>query len=84
MMQLWEPACYKDIKSLPDRKEWEESAREELQSLFDNGTYEIIDISELPTGAIIHGNKLIFSVKTDQDGNYTQGKTVKKSGETDL
>eukprot|EP00121_Abeoforma_whisleri_P012841 Awhi_evm1s11853 len=59
------PKKLTDIEILPDRIEWMEAV---LQSLWDNNTYRIVKVSDLPKVSILLSTKYIFDIKRDENG----------------
>ena len=57
------PDNYEKATTGPDKAEWGQSIKSELNSLEDNGTYEDQDPTTLPKGAKVIGCKWVFKVK---------------------
>ena len=49
-----------------DRNKWKEAMASEMQSLKENGVYELV---EIPKGKKVVKSKWVFKVKTDSEGN---------------
>ena len=64
-----EPASYQEAISSPDSDRWLKSMKSEMQSMYDNQVWTLID---LPSGLKTIGCKWVFKKKIDMDGNvYT-------------
>ena len=61
-----EPASYQEAISSPDSDRWLESMKSEMQSMYDNQVWTLIDP---PNGLKTIGCKWVFKKKTDIDGN---------------
>ena len=68
MLELSEPSTYKQAVTGPDSKKWLEAMRSEMDSMFENQVWDLID---LPDGVKPIGSKWIFKLKTDTDGNIS-------------
>ena len=68
MLEHGEPATYKQAATGPDSKKWLEVMRSEMDSMFENQVWDLID---LPEGVKPIGSKWIFKIKTDKDGNVS-------------
>ena len=60
------PLTYDDIKTRPDKKQWELAIKDELDSLRANNTWTIVP---KPLNKNIVSCKWIFTIKTDVQGN---------------
>jgi transposase InsO family protein len=63
-----EPLSIKDMMKKPDSKEWLKAMESEMQSMYDNKVWTLVD---LPDGVKPVENKWIFKRKVDIDGNLT-------------
>ncbi|KAJ9547589.1 hypothetical protein OSB04_020132 [Centaurea solstitialis] len=64
-----EPSNYKETMAGPEAAKWKETMESEIQSIYDNYVWELVDHTP---GRTTVGNKWIFKNKTDMDGNvYT-------------
>ena len=61
-----EPASYKQAMTSPDSAKWQEAMKYEMDSMFENQVWDLVD---LPAGYTPIGCKWIFKIKTDKDGN---------------
>ena len=61
-----EPASYQEAISSPDSDRWLEAMKFEMQSMYDNQVWTLIDP---PNGLKTIGCKWVFKKKTDMDGN---------------
>lgn len=68
-----EPRSFKEaMKQEPkERQKWWEAALSEIQSLVENGTFELV---ELPRGAKAIGSRWVFKVKRNADGSIERYK----------
>ncbi|KIO08044.1 hypothetical protein M404DRAFT_78898, partial [Pisolithus tinctorius Marx 270] len=66
-----EPSSLAEARRHPDWPRWEEGIREELDTLKEAGTWELVD---LPSGANIVGSKWVFRAKKDAAGNVVRYK----------
>ena len=53
----------------PQREQWLEALRKEMQLLKDHGTYVLVDRKSLPPGTPIVSSKIAWRLKLDKDGN---------------
>ena len=60
------PKCFQEIKSRPDRAEWEKAIKDELDSLRENQTWVLVD---RPKDKNIIDCKWVFAIKPDEFGN---------------
>ena len=58
-----EPTSYQEAINSPDSKKWLEAMKSEMQSMYDNQVWTLID----PTDGL--KRKWVFKKKTDMDGN---------------
>lgn len=65
------PESYQEIKGHSDRIQWEKAINEELKSLNENKTWEIIP---MPKNKNIVDCKWVLTVKNDSNGNLTRYK----------
>ena len=64
-----EPTTYQEAMDSPDYEKWLEAMKSEMQSMYDNQVWTLIDPHE---GLKTIGCKWVFKRKTDMDGNvYT-------------
>ncbi|KAJ4744919.1 Transposon Ty1-NL2 Gag-Pol polyprotein [Rhynchospora pubera] len=68
VMENDEPLTIDDMKRKPDSKEWLKAMESEMQSMYDNKVWTLVD---LPNGVKPVENKWIFKRKVDMDGNLT-------------
>ena len=66
-----EPASLAEAKRRPDWPNWEQALAEELTTLHEAGTWEIV---EPPPGVNIVGSKWVFKAKKDAEGNVARKK----------
>ena len=66
-----EPASLAEAKRHPDWPDWEQALAEELTTLHEAGTWEIV---ELLPGVNIVGSKWVFKAKKDAEGNVAHKK----------
>ena len=65
LIDLDEPANYKEAMAGPEAAKWQEAMKSEIQSMYDNQVWNLVD----PTpGQRTVGCKWIFKKKTDMDG----------------
>lgn len=65
------PLTYDIAVSCPEAKYWSEAMKEEMSALQKNSTWTLVD---LPKGRHPIGNKWVYTLKTDKDGNITKYK----------
>ena len=63
-----EPQTIKEVYERPDRLQWEEAMKEEIEKLIRRGTWKIVP---KPEGVNIIGSKWVFHLKKDANGNLT-------------
>jgi Reverse transcriptase (RNA-dependent DNA polymerase) len=63
-----DPLTYMEAMVRPDSVEWLGAIRPEIQSMYDNQVWNLVD---LPEGAHPIENKWVFKRKLDVDGNLT-------------
>jgi Reverse transcriptase (RNA-dependent DNA polymerase) len=61
-----EPRTYRQSQSLPDAKQWQEAAEDELKAHAENGTWEIV---KLPPGQKAIGSRWFMKIKRLADGS---------------
>ena len=61
-----EPTSYQEAMQDPDSHKWLEAMKAEMQSMYDNQVWNLIDP---PEGSKTIGCKWVFKKKTDMDGN---------------
>ena len=66
LMDHDEPASYQETISSPDSKKWLEAMKSEMQSMYANKVWTLIDP---PNGLKTIGCKWVFKKNTDMDGN---------------
>jgi hypothetical protein len=68
-----EPHTYEEAMRRPEeeRKRWHKAALDEIQSLVDNGTFELV---QLPPGRRPIGSRWVFKVKKNADGSIERYK----------
>ena len=66
-----EPTTYHEAITRVDGKHWQAAADDEMKSLTDTGTYELV---ELPSGRKLVDCKWVFKVKTNADGEIERYK----------
>ena len=62
---------YSEAMASPDAAKWREAMNSELESLIENGVFEMVSN---PRRKKMIGTKLVFRIKTDQDGNLDKYK----------
>ena len=63
-----EPQTIKEVYERPDRLQWEEAMKEEIEKLIRRSTWKIVP---KPEGVNIVGSKWVFRLKKDVNGNVT-------------
>ena len=63
-----EPQSIKEVYERPDRLQWEEAMKEEIEKLIKRKTWKIVP---KPKGVNIVGSKWVFRLKKDANGNVT-------------
>ncbi|CAN0846213.1 Retrovirus-related Pol polyprotein from transposon TNT 1-94 [Linum grandiflorum] len=58
-----EPECYQEAMSHEDKGEWNKAMQEEMKSLHDNHTYDLV---KLPKGKRSLKNKWVYKLKTEE------------------
>jgi hypothetical protein len=66
-----EPCTFKQAMDLPDAEMWKKACEDEINSLVENGTWEIVP---LPTGKKAIGSKWVFKIKRHSDGSVERYK----------
>jgi hypothetical protein len=66
-----EPRNLTEAKGRPDWSSWEKAIQEELKTLRDAGTWEVV---EMPKGVNVVGSKWVFRAKKDAAGNVVRYK----------
>ncbi|KAG8472968.1 hypothetical protein CXB51_034877 [Gossypium anomalum] len=61
-----EPRTYQEVVASPDSKKWLEAMRSEMDSMYENQVWTLVDP---PEGVKPIGCKWVFKKKTDMDGN---------------
>ena len=61
-----EPTSYQEAINSPDSEKWLEAMKSEMQSMYDNQVWTLIDPND---GLKTIGCKWVFKKKTDMDGN---------------
>ncbi|GJR53533.1 putative RNA-directed DNA polymerase [Tanacetum coccineum] len=64
LIDLNEPANYKEAMACPEAAKWKEAMKSEIQSMYDNQVWNLVDTTP---GLKIVGCKWIFKKKTDMD-----------------
>ena len=62
------PQTIKEVYKRPDKLQWEEAMKEEMEKLIRRGPWRIIP---KPEGVNIVGSKWVFQLKKDANGNFT-------------
>ncbi|GJW09833.1 FAR1-related sequence 5-like protein [Tanacetum coccineum] len=65
LIDLNEPANYKEAMACPEAAKWKEAMKSEIQSMYNNQVWNLVDTTP---GLKIVGCKWIFKKKTDMDG----------------
>ena len=60
------PNSYVDAMSSPEQSEWKNAMNEEITSLKENDTFELV---KPPVGHPVVGGRWVFALKTDQNGD---------------
>ena len=63
-----DPLTYEEAMERKDSKSWQEAMESEIQSMYDNQVWNLVD---LPEGKKIVRNKWVFKRKIDMNGNIT-------------
>ena len=66
LVNLEEPASYKEAMASPEAAKWKEAMESEIQSMYDNKVWDLVD--QTPNRKTV-GCKWIFKKKIDMDGN---------------
>ena len=66
IMDQSEPTSYQEAINCPDSKKWLEAMKSEMQSMYDNQVWTLIDPTD---GLKTIGCKWVFKKKTDMNGN---------------
>ena len=66
MTSLEDPLTLQDVLSRPDKEEWLKAIDSEMQSLYENNTWTLVD---LPKDRKAIGSKWIFKLKKDANGS---------------
>ncbi|POM60420.1 Reverse transcriptase, RNA-dependent DNA polymerase domain containing hypothetical protein [Phytophthora palmivora] len=66
------PRSYNEAMSLPELAKWKKGVRREIRSHIQNHTWDLI---KRPRGIKVIGNKWVFVLKYDENGNITQYKS---------
>ena len=66
-----DPSTFSEAKSVPDKLKWEEAMKREMESLWSNEVWELV---EPPPNRKIVGSKWIFKRKLDADGTVERYK----------
>ena len=66
-----DPSTFSEVKSVPDKLKWEEAMKREMESLWSNEVWELV---EPPPNWKIVGSKWIFKHKLDADGTVERYK----------
>lgn len=69
---IYEPKTYEEAVSCHNKNEWTEAIKNEMDSLIENGTWEL---TELPQGRKAIGCKWTFKVKTGANGEIIRYKS---------
>ena len=65
-MDQSEPTTYQEAIDCPDSKKWLEAMKSEMQSMYDNQVWTLIDPTDILKTI---GHKWVFKKKIDMDGN---------------
>ena len=68
------PDFYHQIAHSPQKKEWMDAMKKELNTLVDLGTFEIVTKDEIPTDAMILQAQSVFDVKLNEFGEVVRYK----------
>ena len=66
-----EPECYEEAMTHDKKKEWVKAMQEEIKSLHENKTYELV---QLPKGKRPLRNKWVYRLKTDENSSQPRYK----------
>ena len=66
-----EPECYEEVLTHDQKENWLQAMREEMKSLYDNHTYELMN---LPKGKKALKNKWVFKLKTEEKSSQPRYK----------
>jgi hypothetical protein len=69
-----DPQSVDEAFSGPDSEEWQLAYEREVSSLEARGVFEEVPTSELPVGAVLLPNKVVFRTKFDQHGDVSKYK----------
>ena len=68
VMDTEDPTTFEEAINRDDSKAWYEAMQSEMQSMYDNQVWTLVDI---PQGKRVVQNKWVFKMKMDMDGNMT-------------
>ena len=71
LAKIEDPTSFSEAMSSPQREKWIKAMEEELSSICDNNTWDLVD---LPKDKKAIGSKWVFKVKYDQDGTVQRYK----------
>src|SRR5438045_9399076 len=66
-----EPMTYNQALSLPNANKWKAAMQEELESMWTNQVWDLVD---LPAGRKTIGNKWVLKIKRNSDGSIERYK----------
>ena len=66
-----EPECYEEAMTHDKKKEWVKAMQEEINSLHENKTYELV---QLPKGKRLLRNKWVYKLKIDENSSQPRYK----------
>ena len=69
-----EPQTYAEAIASDESRQWKEAIDKELDALNKNGTWELIDVKQLPPGRKPVGSKWVFKRKLNPDGTIERYK----------
>ena len=67
VVRVKEPRSVKEALNLPERQNWIDAMKAELDALVENGTWEVVD--EPKKGTNIVDSKWVLKIKFDADGD---------------
>lgn len=62
-----DPKTYKEAMSRPDSEKWLFAMKDEIKSMYDNHTWELV---QMPEGKKLVGCKWVYKIKKTVDGNH--------------
>lgn len=70
-LEMFEPRTFKEAVESKNAKQWNDAMEEELNSIKENGTWQLTD---LPAGRKAIGSKWVYKIKLDENGKIVRHK----------